>query len=160
MPPGTPLLSREERQSGLVRREPLLLLLVMWWPLRLLLLLWSLLPLLRRLPTPREGPPKLTSVAPPHSGLRGGLHRKFVQRAVVSEMTRLLAFETINHLGGGLIDRPAGRFPGKLLRGRLPARCRPTSTHLVALLIGQLRWAPFDSHLPYQIEISSCLPFQ
>ena len=91
-------------------------------------------------------------VAPPHSGMRGGLHRKFVQRAVTSEMTGLPAFETSNHLGGSLIDYPAGRFPGKLLRGRLPARCRPTSTRLLALLIGQLHHAPFDSHLPYQIE--------
>ena len=31
-------------------------------------------------------------------------------------------------------------------------RCRPTSTRLVALLIGQLHRAPFDSHLPYQVE--------
>ena len=118
----------------------------------LLLLSWTLLPLLRRLPTPRERLPKLTPVALPRSGPRGGLHRKFVQRGVTSEMTRLLAFETSNYRGGGLIDRPAGRFLGKLHRGRLPARCCPTSTRLMALLIGQLHRAPFDSHLLYQAE--------
>ena len=91
-------------------------------------------------------------VAPPHSGLRGSLHRKFVQGAVASEITGVLAFETSNYFDGGLIDHPAGRFPDKLLRGRLPARCRPTSTCLVALLVGQLHCAPFDNHLPYQVD--------
>ena len=53
--PGTPSLSREGHRSGLVCREALLLLmLVLWWLLLLLLLMWSLLPLLRRLPTSNE----------------------------------------------------------------------------------------------------------
>ena len=68
------------------------------------------------------------------------------------EMTGVLAVETSKHLGGVFIDRPAGRFPNKLLRGRLPARCHPNSTRWVALLLGQLHRAPFDSHLPYQVD--------
>ena len=52
----------------MVRREELPPVL---WVLRKppLLLLRSLLPLLRRRPTPRERPRKLTLVAPIHSGL-------------------------------------------------------------------------------------------
>ena len=75
-----------------------------------------------------------------------------MKREVASEMTGLLAFETSNYRGGGLLDRPTSRFSGKLRHGRLTARFRPTSTRLAAVLIGQLHRTPFDSHLPYQDE--------
>ena len=77
---------------------------------------------------------------------------KCVQRAVASEVAGLVAFETGNRRGRGLIDRPTGRYPGKRLRGRLPARIRPSSTCLVPLLADQLHRAPCDGHLPHQIK--------
>ena len=94
----------------------------------------------------------MTPVTPRHRGLREGLHRKIVKRAITSETAGVLAFEASDNLGGGLIDPPAGRLPDRHLRGRLPARCRPTSTRLVTLLIRQLDRAPFDGHLPPQVE--------
>ena len=132
------------------------LLLLLLLLLRLLLLL---LMLLRLLSAPCGRPPKLTPVALPRSGLRGGLHRKFVQRAVTSEMTGLLALEISNHLGRGIIEPPTGRFPGRLLRGRLPARCRPTSTRLVGLLFCQSHRALFDTNSKSSSGFSFQVPF-
>ena len=119
--------------------------------LRLPLLLWSLLR--RRRPgssTPRGRP--MTPVSPPSRGRRGCFRRKIVQRAVTSEVAGLTAFETGNHRGRSLIDRPTGRYAGKRLRGRLPARIPPTSTCVVPLLICHLHRSPCDDHLPHKTK--------
>ena len=57
--------------------------------------------------------------APPQAAKRPLKER--VQRADTSEVAGFMAFETGNHRIRGLIDRPTGRYPGKRLRGRLPA---------------------------------------
>ena len=115
--PGTPPRTRDGRRSGLVRREALLLLLLVLRVSLPLLLLWSWLLLLRWLSMPRGRLLKLAVVSSPYQGLRGGLHRRSIQRAVTSEINGHLAFQTSNDLGGGFVDRPTIRFPGKLLRG-------------------------------------------
>ena len=118
--------------------------------------LWSLLLCLQRRPSTPRGRP-MGPVSPPPRGRRGDLRRKGVQRAVTSEVAGLTAFETGNHRGKCLIDRPTGR---EKLRGRLPARIPPTSTCLVPLLISQLHRAPFDGHLPHQIKNFLGLSFE
>ena len=139
-----------------MRRETLLLLQVLRLSLlRLPLLLWSLLRRRRwRSSTPRGRP--MTPVSPPPRGRRGGFRRKGVQRAVTSEVAGLTAFETGNHRGRGLVDRPTGRHAGKRLRGRLPARIHPTSTCLVPLLLCHLHRAPCDGHLLHKIKNFLC----
>ena len=138
-----------------MRRETLLLLLLLrvlrLSLLRLPLLLWSLLLWLlllrwqRRSSTPRGRP--MTRVSPPPRGRGRGFRRKGLQRAVTSEVAGLTAFETGNHRCRGLIGRPNGRYPGKRLRGRLPAQIHPSSQCLVPLLISHLYRAPFDGYL-------------
>ena len=130
-----------------MRRETLLLFRGLQLSLlRLLLLLWSLLQRRRR----RSWP--MTPVSPPPRGRRGRLRRKGAQRAVTSEVAGLTAFETGNHRGRSLIDRPTGRYAGKRLRGRLPARIPPTSTCVVPLLIRHFHRAPCDAYLPHKTK--------
>lgn len=143
-PPRAPPPTREGCRLGLVRWEALLLL--------------RLSPLCGRLQ-------KLTPVAPPRSGLRGGLHRKFVGKAVANEVTRLLAVETGNYLDGGLAF-PAGwgarAFPPGVARPvRVWLRClsasstmRSTSTRWLRCLSARSKTS---SGLSFQFPFMSSL---